>query len=236
MSVAAREETMTVRVPTPEKRAGADATANANAIATAGAGADPEVSLHVTDSDLAERIRRGDEAAFDEMVGRYSGEMFGLAFSLLGNAADAEDVVQQALLGAFQRINSFENRSSLKTWLVSIVVNQSSKARRSKRVRRAVSLDSGGDAASGEAAHANGGHDGALGVRSPSAAVDSRADVTTMLETLPPEYRDVIVLRELQRMTYDEIAQSLQIPRGTVESRLFRARRDLRKRFASAFG
>jgi RNA polymerase sigma-70 factor, ECF subfamily len=215
MSVAAREESMALGVPIPEKRAGAD----------------PEASLRVTDSDLVERIRRGDEGAFHEMVGRYSGEMFGLAFSLLGNAADAEDVVQQALLGAFQRINSFENRSSLKTWLISIVVNQASKARRSNRVRRAVSLDGGGDAASGEAARTNGDHDGALGVRPPSAAVDSRADVTTMLEAL-----SVIVLRELQRMSYDEIAQSLQIPRGTVESRLFRARRDLRKKFADYFG
>jgi len=232
MSVAAREESVSVGVPIPEDRAGADAGAGVGAVA----GANPEVSLHGTDCDLVERIRRGDEAAFDEMVGRYSGEMFGLAFSLLGNAADAEDVVQQALLGAFQRINSFENRSSLKTWLVSIVVNQSSKARRSKRVRRAVSLDSGGDAASGEPASVHGGHDPALGVRPPSAAVDSRADVTTMLQTLPPEYRDVIVLRELQRMSYDEIAQSLRIPRGTVESRLFRARRDLRKKFGEYFG
>ena len=219
MSVAVGEENTIVAVPIPDKRAGAGA----------------EASLAVTDSELVERIRRGDEAAFQAMVGRYSGELFGLAFSLLGNAADAEDVVQQAFLGAFQRINSFENRSSLKTWLVSIVVNQSSKARRSKRVRRAVSLDGGGDATSGEAARANG-EDGALGVRPPSAAVDSRADVATMLETLSPEYRDVIVLRELQRMTYDEIAESLQIPRGTVESRLFRARRDLRKKFAGYFG
>ena len=221
MSALAGEENTIVAVPIPDKRAGAGA----------------EASLAVTDSDLVERIRRGDEAAFQEMVGRHSGELFGLAFSLLGNAADAEDVVQQAFLGAFQRINSFENRSSLKTWLVSIVVNQSSKARRSKRVRRAVSLDGGGDATSGEAAHARAnGDDAALGVRPPSAAVDSRADVTTMLETLSPEYRDVIVLRELQRMTYDEIAESLQIPRGTVESRLFRARRDLRKKFAGYFG
>jgi RNA polymerase sigma-70 factor (ECF subfamily) len=220
MSVVAGEENMFVAVPIPDKRAGAGA----------------EASLAVTDSDLVERIRRGDEAAFQEMVGRHSGELFGLAFSLLGNAADAEDVVQQAFLGAFQRINSFENRSTLKTWLVSIVVNQSSKARRSKRVRRAVSLDGGGDATSGEAARANGDDAGALGVRPPSATVDSRADVATMLETLSPEYRDVIVLRELQRMTYDEIAESLQIPRGTVESRLFRARRDLRKKFAGYFG
>jgi len=220
MSVVAGEENTIVAVPIPDKRAGARA----------------EASLAVTDSDLVERIRRGDEAAFQEMVGRHSGELFGLAFSLLGNAADAEDVVQQAFLGAFQRINSFENRSTLKTWLVSIVVNQSSKARRSKRVRRAVSLDGGGDATSGEAARANGDDAGALGVRPPSAAVDSRADVATMLETLSPEYRDVIVLRELQRMTYDEIAESLQIPRGTVESRLFRARRDLRKKFAGYFG
>ena len=64
-----------------------------------------------------------------------------------------------------------------------------------------------------------------------TAAVDTQIDLVAMLATLSPDHRDVIVLRELQRMTYDEIAAALKIPRGTVESRIFRARRELRERF-----
>jgi RNA polymerase sigma-70 factor (ECF subfamily) len=182
--------------------------------------------LHVTELDLVSRVRRGEEAAFGELVSRYSGDLFGLAYSLMGNAADAEDVVQQALLGAFRRIGAFEGRSSLKTWLVSILVNQASKARRSMRVRRTIPLDPGsGSTGSGDGP-------GVPHSRPSSEAVDSRVDVMTMLDALSPEHREVMVLRELQRMTYEEIAQALRIPRGTVESRLFRARRELKERFA----
>lgn len=184
--------------------------------------------LQLSEADLVQRLRRGDEAAFHEVLGRYSGELFGLAYSLLGNAADAEDVVQQVFLGALRRIHAFEGRASVKTWLVSILVNQASKVRRSQRVRRTLSLDDRSSAAaSGE---------GCPLTRAASAASDSRFDVATMLAALPPGYRDVLVLRELHRMSYDEIARALRVPRGTVESRLFRARRALRARFEEYLG
>jgi RNA polymerase sigma-70 factor (ECF subfamily) len=66
--------------------------------------------------------------------------------------------------------------------------------------------------------------------------VERRADVAAMLDTLSPEHREVIVLRELQGLSYEEMAEALGIPRGTVESRLHRARRDLKRRFAGYFG
>ena len=100
-------------------------------------------TLRDKDAELLQRLRRGDAAAFKEMVDQFSDELFGLAYSLTGNAADAEDVLQQTFFGAFRRIGAFEGRSSIKTWLVRIVANQASKSRRSRRIRRAVPIDEG---------------------------------------------------------------------------------------------
>jgi len=176
-----------------------------------------------------QRIRSNDPEGFRELLRLYADDLYGLAYSLLGNSADAEDVVQQACLGALNGIGKFEGRSSLRTWLSTIVANQALKIRRSKRVRQATSLDAG-DPGSG---NGNGTQDGAPQVRSSTAAVDGRLDLTMMLDTLSAEHRAVIVLRELQQFTYEEIAETLGVPRGTVESRLFRARRALRERFAN---
>jgi RNA polymerase sigma-70 factor (ECF subfamily) len=186
-----------------------------------------EAPNRVTELDLVQGIRSGDPAAFRELVRRYGDDLYGLAFSLVGNAADAEDVVQQGFLGALNSIGRFEGRSSLRTWLHRIVLNQASKARRSRRARRAVSLDACGDSSGG----GPGGVDGLPTVRPASVAVDGRLDATTMLEALSPEHREVLVLRELQGLSYEEIAAALGVPRGTVESRLFRARRCLREQF-----
>lgn len=193
--------------------------------------------LRLEDFRLIQRIRAGEGAAFEELVDRYSDDLFGLAFSLVGNRADAEDVLQQTLLGAYRRIDSFEGRSSLKTWLVRILVNQASKARRSRRVRRSVPIDPG--PARGDERGGRGGRGEGNGVvvttGSATAAVDSRLDLLAMLEELSPDHRQILVLRETQKMSYDEIAETLGVPRGTVESRLFRARQELRRMFAGYF-
>ena len=194
-------------------------------------GGEGEGALNASDSDIVRRVRAGESAAFEEVVARYGDDLFGIACSMVGNAADAEDVVQQALLGAYRRIGSFEGRSTLKTWLVSILMNQASKALRSRRVRRALSLDAtgaDGTADAGAAAAAS----AAVSTASTTTSTDTRLDLVGMLASLSPDHREVIVLRELQRLSYDEIAAALKIPRGTVESRIFRARRDLRERFA----
>jgi RNA polymerase sigma-70 factor (ECF subfamily) len=190
----------------------------------------PQQQQPLSDDEIVRRIRGGDVSAFDVVVARHGDDLYGVAYSMVGNAADAEDVVQQALLGAYRRITSFEGRSTLKTWLISIVMNQASKALRSRRVRRALSLDAA-DEEGGPSAAAAGALAEAASTPPATAAVDTQIDLVAMLATLSPDHRDVIVLRELQRMTYDEIAAALKIPRGTVESRIFRARRELRERF-----
>jgi len=184
--------------------------------------------VELTDAELVQRIRDGDEAAFRELVNRYGEGLYGLACSVLGSASDAEDVLQETFLGAFRRIGAFEGRSSIKTWLVRILLNHASKLRRSRRVRRTAALPEQFGPDDGEAP--------GLKVSSPAAVIESRHDLDGMLRELSAEHREVIVLRELQQLSYDEIAQVLRIPRGTVESRLHRARQEMKRRFAGYFG
>jgi len=183
----------------------------------------------VTDAEPAPNPRTGDPSDLQELVRKHARELYGLAYSLTGNASDAEDVVQQALVGALRGLASYQGRSSLKTWLYTIVINQASKTRRSQRLRRASPLEGGEIADSA----ARGSGKGAAHSGSGIAAVDHRLDVLAMLDVLSPEHREVMVLREMHQMTYEEIAEALSIPRGTVESRLFRARRFLREKFAA---
>lgn len=178
-----------------------------------------------TDLDLVQKIRHGDQAAFQELVRRHADSLLGMAYSLVGSRADAEDVVQEALLVALRKIHSFEGRSAVGTWLRGILVFKAAKLRRSRKIRQAVPIDE--HDGSRESIRSDAG----LSCRSMSAAVDSRVDVTQMLQTLSDEHREIVVLRELQQFSYEEISAMLKIPIGTVESRLYRARQELRKRF-----
>ena len=177
--------------------------------------------MRSSDADLVRRARRGDEAACHEMVDCYGAYLYRLAFSLVGNAADAEDVLQETFLGAFRHLRIFEGRASVKTWLSRILVRQAARSRRFRSRHKTVSLESLEKAPQkllrNKAAFVE-------------TASDTRMDVMAVLETLSPIHREVIVLRELQGMSYEEIADVLDAPRGTVESRLFRARQMLRER------
>jgi RNA polymerase sigma-70 factor (ECF subfamily) len=157
----------------------------------------------------------GDGEAFHELIDRYAGRLFRLACSLVGNAADAEDVVQETLVGAFEHMAGFQARSTVRTWLTRILLRQAARHHR-KRSRRIETLPT----AAGE--------DAAAGGRTPADATTARLDVQQALHMLSPKHRQVVVLRELEGMTYDEMADALGVPRGTVESRLFRARQQLK--------
>ncbi len=170
-----------------------------------------------TDGELVRRARSGDEGAFCLLVDRHARRLYGLARSLLGNASDAEDVVQETLLGTLKGLGRFRGEASVGTWMTRILVNTTAKLRRTRSRRPAQALD---DACAG-------------GVYVPtvsggSPAADARMDVSAVLDHLSQEHRTVIVLRELQGMSYDEIASAVGVPRGTVESRLFRARKQLK--------
>ncbi len=178
---------------------------------------DPHADAHglcASDSELLERARHGETAAFHELVDRHAAGLYRLACALTGDSAEAEDVMQETFLGAFQGMRGFRGRSSVKTWLVSILNRQAARRHRRRMRHPAVPLE---------------------GLAEPPAAPrspEARIDVDEALGRLTSEHRQVLVLREVEGMTYAEMAQVLGVPLGTVESRLFRARQELKMQLA----
>jgi RNA polymerase sigma-70 factor (ECF subfamily) len=162
---------------------------------------------------LLRHVHRGETPALEELIRRHGPYLYGIARSLSGNEHDAEDLVQDVFVATLSA--KFRGESSVRTWLVAILVRRAAMLRRSMS-RHPLRLGSTTDV-----------------VKTP--ASDAKADLAGMLEALSPEHREVIVLRELQQMSYEEIALVLSIPRGTVESRLHRAREQLRLRFKNYF-
>ena len=172
------------------------------------------------DKDLLSSAVRGDASAFHELVDRHAPHLFRLASMLSRTAADAEDIVQETFIGAFAGMAKFNGQSSVKTWLSRILTRQAARAwNRSRRSRMTAQLDT--DLA---------GADSGLSVASTATAVDRKIDILSVLDTLSAEHRQILVLREMQGFSYGEIAESLGVPQGTVESRLHRARAELRRR------
>jgi RNA polymerase sigma-70 factor (ECF subfamily) len=171
-------------------------------------------------SDDAELLRRSpnDPAAYRELVGRHARYLYGIAYSMSGNAADAEDLVQETFAATLT--SHFRGEAAVRTWLVQILVRRAAMLRRGRKhpaVAGRIGLSDELEPAKRPA--------------SAVAGTDAKLDLAVMLETLSPEHRQVIVLREVEGLSYDEMAAALGVPRGTVESRLHRARAELRRRF-----
>jgi RNA polymerase sigma-70 factor (ECF subfamily) len=200
------------------RKQGSSATVSMNMTSPPASGEMPKLP---TDAELLEQTTRGSEAAFKELVNRHGRYLFGIAHSLSGNASDAEDLVQETLIGALS--SRFRGESAVRTWLVGILVRRAGMLHRTRK-RQARSFSSGEFEGNWDASALK-------TVPEASGSTDAKLDLSVMLARLSPEHREVIVLRELEGMTYEQIAAALGVPRGTVESRLHRAREELRKRF-----
>jgi RNA polymerase sigma-70 factor (ECF subfamily) len=172
--------------------------------------------LHENDElELARKAAGGDERAFTTLAHRHMDRLFRLACSLVGNPSDAEDAVQETLAGAYDGLAKFRADSSVRTWLTQILVRQAALVRRKRSRHTAAPIE----AAAQTPARSSGSID-----------ADRRIDLHAALEKLSPEHRQVLVLREFERMSYQEMAKVLNVPRGTIESRLHRARNELREK------
>jgi RNA polymerase sigma-70 factor (ECF subfamily) len=186
--------------------------------------ADDGEQLPASDQDLKllHRARQGDDSAFEDLMNRYSDLFHALAFFLVGRAGDVEDVVQETFLAAYENLGKFQGRSSVKTWLSAILLNHAGLYQRSRRARKPGQLLRLSEASravlNGNAAP------------SPVEASEVKMDVSAVLQTLQPEHREIVALRELEGMSYKQIGETLNLPDGTVESRLFRARQELKTR------
>ena len=161
-----------------------------------------------TDAKLMAAVARGDARAMGEVLRRHGDYLFGVARTLTNSAADAEDVVQETLAALLTA--KFRGDAGLRTFLVSIVVRQAALVRRKHRPTMRLVDDN-------------------LPAADEQTAADAKMDLAVLLEKLSPEHREVLVLREIDGQGYEEMSRTLAVPRGTIESRLHRAREALRK-------
>ena len=180
------------------------------------------------DARILRGLRSGIEEAYEELIERYEQPIYGLVYRLLGNQTDACDVVQEVFLKVFRSVSSFREQSSLRTWIYRIAVNEAYNHRRwfARHCRHEVSIDK-------EVAEHDSLNDLAQDPgRSPyELAVDgeTRVLIERALAQINPVFRTAVVLRDVQNLSYEEIAEILQVSLGTVKSRILRGREALRR-------
>jgi RNA polymerase sigma-70 factor, ECF subfamily len=182
----------------------------------------------VSDADLVQRARRGDPAAFGELVTRHRSAVYRAARAALGSHADAEDAAQDAFLAAYRQLDGFRGDSSFKTWLLTITWHQAINRRRTiARLWRLIvrpGSDPEVDAPFERVA--------ALGRTPEEAVVDGefREAIRTAIRALSPKLRDALVLAQAGEYTYEEIGAMLNAPIGTIKWRVSEARRSIRNK------
>lgn len=188
------------------------------------------VSSTVNSSDesrLVERARRGDVAAFEALISQHEKRIYGLAYRLTGNHEDASDMAQEAFVRAYTSLGEFRGDSSFSTWLHRIVYNACRDELRRRQRQRVSFLDEPMDKEDGELARqwADPG-DG------PEQALERRELQRLVREAvlgLDEDHRDILILRDFQDLTYEQIRDVLGVSLGTVKSRLNRARAALKE-------
>jgi len=165
----------------------------------------------------------GRTAAFGELVRRYQDRLFNTVYRLTGNAEDARDVVQETFLHAYQALDSFKGDALFFTWLYRIAFNTAVSQRRKQRV--ALRISTGREDGAGEPADPSEFSHPGHGLE----RADQERRVHQALQRLSPEHRAVLVLKDMEGQKYEAMAEVLQVPIGTVRSRLHRARLELRQ-------
>lgn len=175
------------------------------------------------DKTLVNMVLKGRSSAFEDLLKKYHDRVYRLAFRLLGNTQDAEDVIQDVFTQVYLSLKSFKGNSSFYTWLFRITYNVSITHRRKRK--NVISLQTGqGTDSAPEIALASDGSAPDLNLD----REESKALVEKALGMLSIEHRACLIFKEVEGLSYEEIADSLEIPVGTVRSRLFRARLELR--------
>ena len=174
-----------------------------------------------TDNQLVERVKRGDKRAFDLLVLKYQHKVLALIGRYVRDSAEAEDIAQEAFIKAYRAIKNFRGDSQFYTWLYRIAVN-TAKNHLVSRGRRPpgddISIEDAEYLVGNEALQENDTPDGEL------LRAELEKVVFTTMAALPPDLKNAISLRELDGLSYEEIAEIMECPVGTVRSRIFRAR------------
>ncbi|MBK7075505.1 MAG: sigma-70 family RNA polymerase sigma factor [Myxococcales bacterium] len=184
--------------------------------------------MSVRDRELVRRLRERDERAFRELVSEHRDRVYNLTYRMLGNRAEAEDVAQEVFITVFKTIDSFREEAKFSTWLYRVAVNHCKNrikylARRHDRSKDELDENAGAVAEAGPPGP----------MRRPDRAVEGAQMEVVLQEainSLDEEHRAVVILREIEDLSIEEICEITGLPDGTVKSRLHRARLALRKK------
>lgn len=181
----------------------------------------------VTDEELIARFQEGDLYAFDLIVKRYKDQLLNFAYRFLGNMEESEDVVQEAFIRIFRKKHAYRNIAKFSTWMYTITGNLAKTELRRKKKRQFFSLSNlGFDDKEFDLPDTE---------RNPEEMADDRVKddmVQHAIGSLAPKFREVIILRDIQELSYEEISEIAKIPIGTVKSRVNRARLRLQIKLA----
>lgn len=186
------------------------------------------------DQQLVDRVQRGDKKAFELLVAKYQRKLMRLVSRLVRDPAEAEDVVQEAFIKAYRALPQFRGDSAFYTWLYRIGINTAKNYLITQGRRAPTSTET--DA---EDAETFDDADGLRDINTPESLLATKQiarTVNTAMETLPEELRVAITLREIEGLSYDEIAETMGCPIGTVRSRIFRAREAIAEKLRPLLG
>jgi len=186
-----------------------------------------------SDLELVRRVQRGERGAYDLLVLKYQHKVVKLVMRYLRDPADAEDVAQEAFIKAYRALPQFRGDSAFYTWLYRIAINTAKNAL-AARDRNPISyeIETQGNDESGDVVSRLRDPDTPEGL---ALTEEIRDTVNQAIESLPEDLRTAIVLRELEGLSYEEIAASMDCPVGTVRSRIFRAREAIDRRLRDVF-
>ncbi|KKM11949.1 RNA polymerase subunit sigma-24 [Clostridiales bacterium PH28_bin88] len=182
--------------------------------------------MGLPEEELVSRSKAGDTVAFENLIAQYERQVYTVAYRFMGNHEDASDLAQEALVRAFQSLKNFRGESSFKTWLYHIVANVCRDEMRRRRRQPVISLDEPVSTEDGEVWRQT-----PDWTHAPDRVFEEKERkeyLQNLINALVPEYRLVIVMREIQGFSYEEIAREMDCSLGTVKSRLNRARQALR--------
>lgn len=187
--------------------------------------------------------RAGDQTALPELLTGYQDRLFGVCLRMMGDAEEARDLTQDAMVRIIQGLHQFDGRSKLSTWMIRVAMNVclTSLRRRQMRKRRGIEpalgwiadAESGSGGSGGASRFLDDARSGELTPGQRVEQAEERRRLYRALDQIEPEQKAMLILRDMHGMDYRHIADVLDIPEGTVKSRLFRARAALRDRFES---
>jgi RNA polymerase sigma-70 factor (ECF subfamily) len=189
--------------------------------------------FEIDEAEQIEKARGGDARAFGDLIGKYERKIFRLAQHITQNREDAEDVLQETFLKAYEHLNQFQGNSKFYTWIVRIAVNQALMKLRKRKTDKTVSMDEGIDTGEDVVVREIAAWDEDPEQRYTREELNEI--LTAAVDSLAPAYRTVFVLRDVEDLSTEETAEALELSIPAVKSRLLRARLQLREKLTKFF-